>query len=153
MPGKALIIGYGNPLRGDDGIGQAAAEALANDDRVDRCRVIACHQLTPELAECIAKVDLVVFVDAAVNVQPGMVVACKIRGALLPSSGLAHTTDPAALLHLATTLYGGTSEAFLVKVGVTSMTLGDGLSAAAAEVLPNAVATIRRLVAEHLGSG
>ncbi len=153
MPGKALIIGYGNPLRGDDAIGQAAAEALTNEHPRACCRVIACHQLMPELAECIAKVALVVFVDAAVNVQPGMVVARKIEGTALPSAGLVHTTDPAALLHLTKTLYGGSPDAFLVTLGVTSMALGEGLSATATEALPQVLATVRRLVTEHLGPG
>ena len=31
VTGKALIVGYGNPLRGDDGIGQAVAQAFAHE--------------------------------------------------------------------------------------------------------------------------
>ena len=50
VTGKALIIGYGNPLRGDDGIGPAAAALLAGD-AADGAEVLACHQLLPELAE------------------------------------------------------------------------------------------------------
>ena len=118
MTGKALIIGYGNPLRGDDGIGQAAAQALAQDATFDCTHVIGCHQLTPELAECIAAVDLVVFVDAAADIQPGVVVVREIQGTSTQSSGLVHTADPAALLDLTRKLYRRTPEAFLVTVGV-----------------------------------
>jgi hydrogenase maturation protease len=153
MTGKALIIGYGNPLRGDDGIGQAVAQALANEAAIDYAHVIVCHQLTPELAECIAAVALVVFVDAAVNIPPGIVDVREIQGASALSPGLVHTADPAALLDLARKLYGRSPQAFLVTVGVSSLELSEGLSEAAAAALPLAVAAVRRLVSERLGEG
>jgi hydrogenase maturation protease len=153
MTGKALIIGYGNPLRGDDGIGQAAAQALANDAAIDCAGVIGCHQLTPELAESIAAVDLVVFVDAAIDVQPGVVVVSEIHGASALSSGLVHTADPAGLLDLTRKLYGRTPEAFLVTVGVSTLALSEALSEVAVAALPEAIAAVRRLVSERLGEG
>jgi hydrogenase maturation protease len=153
MTGRALIIGYGNPLRGDDRIGQAAAQALANDAAINCADVIGCHQLTPELAECIAAADLVVFVDAADDMQPGVVVVRKIHGTSTQSSGLVHTGDPAALLDLARKLYRRTPDAFLVTIGVSTFALSEGLSEAAAAALPEAVAAVRRLVSECLGNG
>ena len=68
---NALIIGYGNPLRSDDGFGWHAsrllAQALAGQDvgaplvgalewagtrpAPTTVEIITCHQLTPELAE------------------------------------------------------------------------------------------------------
>ena len=158
MTVKALIIGYGNPLRGDDGIGQAAAQALANAPAIDCADVVACHQLLPELADCIAKADLVVFIDAAADIQPGSIVIRKIQGASTPggstfSSGLVHTATPAALLDLAIRLYGRSAEAFLVTVGISSFELGEGFSEVVAAALPEAVAAVRRLVSEHLGDG
>jgi hydrogenase maturation protease len=153
MTGKALIIGYGNPLRGDDGVGQVAAQALADGAAINCTDVIVCHQLTPELAECIAAVDLVVFVDAAVDIRPGGVVVREVQGASTQSPGLVHTADPAALLKLASKLYGRSPQAFLVTVGVSTLALSDGLSEAAAAALPEAVAAVRRLVLERLGHG
>jgi hydrogenase maturation protease len=153
MTGKALIIGYGNPLRGDDGIGQAAAQALANDATIECADVIGCHQLTPELAECIAAVDLVVFVDAAADIQPGVVVVREVQAASVQSPGLVHTADPAALLDLTRKLYRRSPEAFLVSVGVSTLELSESLSEAAAAALPEAVAAVRRLVSERLGNG
>jgi hydrogenase maturation protease len=63
---KALVIGYGNTLRGDDAAGVRAAELIAK-----RCPEVECvcmHQLMPELAEQIADHDTVFFLDADVNV-------------------------------------------------------------------------------------
>ena len=50
-----LILGYGNPLRGDDALGPQVAEELAvrlGDD--PRVTVQAVHQLTLDLAETLA---------------------------------------------------------------------------------------------------
>jgi len=47
---RVLVIGYGNTLRGDDGLGQRAAEALAQRALPDGVEVLSCHQLTIELA-------------------------------------------------------------------------------------------------------
>ena len=60
-----LVVGYGNPLRSDDGIGWHAARLLATDPRLDRARVLTRHQLAPELAEDVSRASLVVLVDAA----------------------------------------------------------------------------------------
>lgn len=59
-----LIIGYGNPLRGDDGLGWHVAQRLAAVLPQHRARIEVCHQLTPELAEPISRADLVIFIDA-----------------------------------------------------------------------------------------
>ena len=81
MSGKSLIIGYGNPLRGDDGIGQAAAQAFADEAAGDGIDVVRCHQLMPELAEQLAAVDLAVFVDAGATGAPGGVVTTRLQAA------------------------------------------------------------------------
>jgi hydrogenase maturation protease len=134
-------------LRGDDGVGPAAASAFADEN--EATRAIVCHQLTPELAECIAAADLIVFVDATVNIGPGTVAVCEVHGAAQVSSALAHTSTPSALLTLARELYGRSPDALLVTVGVSSLALGAGLSDAAAAALPVAIATIRRLLSER----
>jgi len=153
MTGKALVIGYGNSLRGDDGIGPVIAQALANEAALGCAHIIACHQLTPELAECIALAGVVVFVDAAVDISPGVVGVREIQGASEPSPGLVHAADPAALLDLASKLYGRSPRAFLVTVGVSSLALGEHLSDAAAAALPKAIAAVRQVVSERLGEG
>ncbi|MGC1408113.1 MAG: hydrogenase maturation protease [Acetobacteraceae bacterium] len=151
MTRKALVIGYGNTLRGDDAVGQAAAQALAGEAATEGAEVIACHQLTPELAERIAAADRVVFIDAAADLQPGAIVVATVPAAPL-ASGVAHHIDPRALLFLTTRLYGRTPDAFLVRVGAGSFELREGLSAAVASALPEVVATVRRLVLERPGT-
>ena len=149
MTAGTLIIGYGNPLRGDDRIGQAVAEALAGEAASHSARVIVCHQLTPDLAPDIAAARLVVFVDAAVNIRPGVVAVREVRGASAPSTGLVHTASPAALLELALRLYGGAPDAYIVTVGVGSLALSEALSPAVAAAVPEAVAAVTRLIMQR----
>jgi hydrogenase maturation protease len=147
---KALIIGYGNSLRGDDGIGRAAAEALVGGFPGDAAEVVSCHQLVPELAERLAAVTLAVFIDAASGMPAGSIAVSGLGDAPAPASGLVHHLDPASLLAMAGKLYGSSPAGFLVSVGAGSMAIGEPLSAAVAAALPEVVATVRRLVLEHL---
>ncbi|PPT05423.1 NADH-reducing hydrogenase maturation factor [Geitlerinema sp. FC II] len=61
-----LVIGYGNSLRGDDGIGRAIAEQVASWN-LPHVRSLSLHQLTPELAEELSRVDRAVFIDACID--------------------------------------------------------------------------------------
>ena len=69
MPGvwRTLVIGYGSPIRGDDAIGPLAADALAAAPLPPGWRVLSRHVLTAELAEDLAAVDRVIFLDASVR--------------------------------------------------------------------------------------
>ena len=68
---KALIIGYGNPLRSDDGFGWHASRLLARELAGQDAEVITCHQLTPELAEPLSQCSRAVFIDADAEGDPG----------------------------------------------------------------------------------
>ncbi|CAD5939074.1 Hydrogenase maturation protease [Planktothrix agardhii] len=61
-----LIVGYGNPIRGDDGIGQAVITELEQLNLMN-VRSLSLHQLTPEVAAEMAEVDTVIFVDASLE--------------------------------------------------------------------------------------
>ena len=59
-----LLIGWGNGLRQDDGVGLLIAERVEGWSR-PRLEVLAIPQLTPELASRLAEAARVLFVDAA----------------------------------------------------------------------------------------
>ena len=145
-----LVIGFGNPLRGDDGVGLTIAQTLADNPPPD-CQVIVRHQLTPELADAIANATLVVFVDAAADAAPGVVVIRQIRESAKSPTGLGHASDPPGLLGLARRLYGRAPETFLVGVGAGSFALGEGLSDMVTAALPEAIAAVRKLVSQKAG--
>ena len=64
-----LIIGIGNPLRSDDGLGWAVAQQLSHDWDTG-CDIHTVYQLTPELAQWMAAADLVVMIDAGRQGEP-----------------------------------------------------------------------------------
>ena len=93
------------------------AQAL-RDEPGGGVELLACHQLTPELAERLAGVDVVVFADAATAQEPGSVVVTELQPGAEPTA-LAHSADPQALLGLARALYGRAPRAWLVAIGAT----------------------------------
>lgn len=143
-----LVLGYGNTLRGDDGAGRFAAEALrsASNGDVD---VRAVHQLGPELTLDIAAAPAVFFVDASVAGAPGQI-AMREVGRASPTVGLTHHVTPAAVMDLAEELYGARPPAWEVAISGASFGLGEGLSPAVAARLPVLVALVGRL-ARSLG--
>jgi hydrogenase maturation protease len=139
-----LVVGYGNALRGDDGVGPRVAELLAAGEQLPGARIEARHQLTPELAEDIAAARLVVLVDAASDGAPGHVCVSEIvaRGQSIGS----HAIDPADLVDLAQRLYGHTPPVVLVSVGVEQFEVGAALSPAVASALPFVIGTVVAVV-------
>jgi len=143
--GRALVIGIGNSLRGDDGVGWHLAEELAN-----RVNVRCLHQLTPELAEDLAEVEQVLFIDAwlapagaAPSLQPFTAAGCAVGGSAAAGS---HRLEPAQLLALAQVLYGAAPQASQLLVPAFAFPHGDVLSPDLQQSLP----TARRLLREWL---
>jgi hydrogenase maturation protease len=148
-----LVVGYGSTLRGDDGIGWQAAALLAEDPRLAGAEVLARHQLTPELAQDIARASLVVLVDAhADGDTPGAVRVRRVAARQDGVTGWSHHLDPAALAGLANALYGAVPPVYLVSVGGASFDDGEGLSPALEQALPRVADTVAQLVAEQDGA-
>lgn len=141
-----LVVGYGNPLRSDDGIGWHAAGLLATDARLDGARVLAHHQLVPELAEDVRRASLVVLVDAAAEGAPGSVSVRRIGPRPATPATWSHHLDPEALAGLAEALYGAAPPMVLVSVAAGSLAEGDGLSSALQRALPEVVEAVAGVV-------
>jgi hydrogenase maturation protease len=137
-----LVIGYGNPLRGDDGFGWRAAERL-EADRLPGASVLTCHQLTPELADVLSQAGRAVFIDAADpgsgQAAPGTLSRRRIEAREPEASAFSHHLDPAGLLALARAWFGRCPEAELITVTGErfdfSETLSSGVESALVEVL------------------
>jgi hydrogenase maturation protease len=145
MTAMIAIIGYGNPLRSDDGLGQAAAllveKALAADLSAPPVEVIACHQLTPELAEVVSRATRVIFIDAAAEGTPGTIRRQEVTTAA-SSSSLVHHLTPAALLGMVAALFGDQPQAILYSVSGENFAHGLPLSPRIQAVLPALVTAI-----------
>jgi hydrogenase maturation protease len=103
-----LVVGYGNPLRGDDGIGWHAARLLATHPRLGDARLLVQRQLVPELAADVSRASLVVLVDASAEGDPGSVRVRKVEPRLAAPATWSHHLDPQTLAGLAEALYGVT---------------------------------------------
>jgi hydrogenase maturation protease len=112
MLSGVLLIGYGNPLRGDDALGPMAVERLR--PLLKGAELLSCQQLAPELAERLARCELALFVDASARGEPGAVRVQRLRPQAEVNPSLTHHLHPAALLELARALYGRAPEAMLV---------------------------------------
>ena len=161
----ALLIGIGNPLRGDDGVGGFLVDELAREWEAGRphgaerrahlrahlsVHLKSVHQLSPELALLVADASRVLFVDAWASpgptrpwidpLQPPPLGGPSRLGAGPGSHGL----DPVTLLLIAEGLYGWRGEGALLRVPAQAFPHGPGFSAPLKRALPRARELLRR---------
>jgi hydrogenase maturation protease len=114
MP-HTLIIGYGNPLRGDDGAGYIAAELLRDRVHDPEIEILSEQQLLPEMMEPVSRAAHVIFIDASVSGRVGKVNRIPLHPAPACSRFTHHST-PETLLAGAQAFYGHTPEATLYTI-------------------------------------
>jgi hydrogenase maturation protease len=139
---QLLVIGYGNELRRDDGVGPKVATVVA-EWNLPAIHAIACHQLTPELTDPIASSARVVFVDAAFGSGP---VQIREIEPTQNSQVITHATDPRSLLALAKQAFGHCPPALWLTIPVEDIDFGEQLSPLAREGLQIGLEKIRALV-------
>lgn len=140
---EALVVGYGNDLRGDDRAGRIVA-SLIEEANLPGVEVLTQSQLTPELALEVAKADIVIFVDASVNTTELDVALVEVGVA--GSQAMSHHADPGTLLRLARDLGHTPATAYIVSIPATDLELGFELSPTTARAVDEAVAVIVELV-------
>lgn len=137
-----LVIGYGNTLRRDDGVGPRVAEAV-EALHLPGVRTLACQQLSPEHAEPISRADKVVFVDAAVDgskevqwrkLEPGET-----------SQLMAHAADPCTMLALSRDVFGQTPQAWWLTIPAVNLDFSEELTPEAQRGFEEAVEKIKNV--------
>lgn len=139
-----LVIGYGNPLCSDDGVGQLIARAVAawNMPNVD---AIAVHQLTPELTERLEGADSVIFVDAYPATREHTVQVRPLEAAEVGMSA-GHWCEPQVLLAMSKALWGYHPQAWWVMVPSINFELGEYLSPVAEQGMEAALHEVEYLI-------
>ncbi len=142
-----LIIGYGNRLRQDDGAGYRLAEILSAQLDSQRARVLAVHQLTPELVLELAaeEVSRVLFVDARRG-QDKLLVMEKLDQTKATGS-CGHQLAPELLLQMAQSLYRRTLPGWLLTLAAEQMAVGENFSITTRAASASAVKMIESLFA------
>jgi len=170
---ELLVIGYGNSLRRDDGVGPRVAEAI-EELQLPGVRTLVCQLLTPEYADPIARARRVIFVDAIVNASDKWQVtsdgktwqatngekSCQST----PDTGhvqwrklepgetsqlMAHAADPRTMLALARDVFGHAPEAWWLTIPAIHLGFGTDYSPEAEAGFHTAVAEIKKLVAAN----
>lgn len=143
-----LIIGYGNPLRSDDGVGWHVSQQLAVRLLDHDIEILQCHQLTPELAEKISRAQRVLFIDSTSEGSPGEWTCDEIRADSEPAL-FSHSPSPGGLLQLSRSLYAAAPPASLLTVCGNSFEYGESLSPVVSSCLPGLVSEIVDMVVER----
>jgi hydrogenase maturation protease len=146
---RTLVVGVGNPLRRDDGVGAAVVDALAGaapEVTAPAVTLRIMHSLLPELAEDVARYTRVIFVDAADEPAPGTGVQVRTVGTGLGNPVRGHTYNPSDVLALAALLGTRLPRAWVVTVPAADLGLGRGLSRTTAGLVPDAVRAVRALL-------
>jgi len=140
---RTLVIGIGNTIRGDDGVGIRVAELLA--ERYTGFDVLCVQQLSPEHAETVAQYDRVVIVDASVATSALRVTPLRAAaGTRLPRT---HDVTPTGILALAAALYQKTpSEAVLVEVPASACDFSEQLSSPTAALVEETIDVVAHYV-------
>jgi hydrogenase maturation protease len=148
MPEKRiLVIGYGNPGRGDDGLGPALAERL-EELCIPALTIESDYQLTIDHAALAAEHDIVVFADAVADADAPY----YFQPVVAASSGqfTSHSVTPGEVLFLARTCFEASPEAYLLGIRAYRLEYcEEGLSPAALEGLEAALEHLRRFIAAH----
>jgi hydrogenase maturation protease len=136
-----LVIGIGNRLRGDDGIGPAVADEIASWN-LPGVKAIAVHQLVPELVAELEQAARVLFVDAAVDLRDQSYAWKQVETALSPHP-LGHHDTPENLLALTRDMMGRCPDAWLLAIAIACTDIGETLSPTAQRNIAAALPALR----------
>lgn len=125
---QPLILGIGNPLRGDDGLGHAVAERLALVRDLN-CEIRVVHQLTPELAQSIASAEFVILIDASSEGEPGEVRIRELSPSPRSTGAIgAHHMTPQELATFTMIVYGHCPPIMTLTITGADFEMGEHLS-------------------------
>lgn len=136
--GKILVLGYGNPARGDDGLGPALIAGL-EQAKLEQLELRLYYQLCVEDAMDIGRFAQVLFVDASATAPPPFELYA-LPAQLQPKTFDSHSLSPEALMFLARTLFDATTPARVLAIrGYRFEPFIESLSADAADNLQQAL--------------
>ncbi len=146
-PRRALVLGYGNPGRRDDGLGPRLAEAV---DRMGlpRVDVESAYQLQAEDAAAVADHDVIVFVDADVSCPDPFELRPVVPAGEPRFS--THSLAPETVLSMAWKYLEARPEAWILAIrGEDFDGFGEGLSDRARRNLSAALSFIEEFLEER----
>jgi hydrogenase maturation protease len=141
-----LLIGIGNTLRRDDGVGPWIATQI-RAAAIPDVHTRTTHQLTPELTMELAEHDLVLFIDACESEVESPIV--EVFASSEPNR-LGHAFSPANLLALCENVGIPCPRAWMAAVTGSDFGFGEGLSFSALQRAEAMVAFLQNWLREPL---
>ncbi len=133
-----LVLGWGNPSRGDDALGPLFVERLGAQGNAAQAQWLTDFQLQPEHALDLMGRTRVLFVDASANCDRPFTVTPV--HAVRDASFTTHAMSPAAVLQVLCEIVGSAAPlCTLLAIRGESFELGDGLTDAATANLAQAL--------------
>src|SRR5581483_2080573 len=146
---KILVIGYGNPLRADDGVGCHGARQIAHHFRGDeRVEVIPCHELEADSAKRVAEAEFVIFIDATHEGEPGAISQTTVLPAATFDGKFHDKMTPESLLAAAAALHGACPPAVQFQLTGWCFEVGEHMSAVVSERFKSLVRKIEGTIRE-----
>lgn len=142
---KTLVIGYGNALRSDDGVGVFLASRLA-EERLPEVEVRTFHQLPLEIADELADFRRIILVDCS-SAGP----AVQIKKVVPAAGGAApgsHHLGPETLAALAEKIYRTSPDIYLCTVRGENFDFGDRMTEGTLRRAQRAADRIRSILKE-----
>lgn len=126
---KNLILGYGNPDRGDDGVAWHILLKLFKENNIQEVDLFCCDfvplnqttdvwfnfQLLPEISENLANYKKAIFLDAHTGEIKEDIKLSKLKP-VFDNSPFTHHMTPTALLALASTVTGKHPQSWLLSI-------------------------------------
>jgi len=140
---KILVYGYGNPGRGDDGLGPALAGRIESEGR-EGVDTECSYQLNIEDSIAVSGYDAVIFADAATGSDASF--KCSRLEPSLEISFTTHAMNPGSVLALCEDLFGIHVQAYMVAISGYIWNFGEGISARAVENLEAALCCVHRMI-------
>ncbi|MFN2195825.1 MAG: hydrogenase maturation protease [Anaerolineales bacterium] len=137
-----VVIGIGNPIRGDDALGWAVTEALQDVVSGEGIEFLCVQQLTMDLVELLGQACQAFFIDAKAGEAIGRLEITEIDANTSLDTPISHFFDPHTLLSVVQALYGTHPQARLYTVTSNSFEITEELTPQIRAVIPKLVSQI-----------
>ena len=147
---RTVVLGLGNILMEDDGVGNYIVEELKTRSKFPGLRLESGETDTEFCLDVLEVAEKIILIDAAqTGSPPGTVSVFELNNEFfqsLPSAGMAHNFS---LLH-GMTIYGCQREGLLIGVEAASVNFRFGLSEELTEKLPGIIDAVTNQIESYL---
>ena len=141
---KTCVVGIGNPLRSDDGVGALVCAELEKF-KAPGLTVFATQQLNIDLIEDFKEFDTIIVVDAGTDEKTD-VSLCAVADDKIKGIHSSHHVDAALLYSLSKMLYPSDRKFYLCAIRCESFKIGNTLSKMAITNAAQAVKILKEFI-------